>query len=177
MPEEKNKVEAVLFTTGRFLRLDELAQLSGIASVGILKELLLSLQQEYTQRDSAMELIQQGEQWKLTLKKNYLPLTENLLTDAELDRPTQETLAVVAYKSPVIQSDVIKIRGTTAYDHLKILQQLEFVTAEKSGRTKILKISPKFYDYFDVVADQLQSKMAATQEQKPEPAPAATPQP
>ncbi len=175
MSEEKNKVEAVLFTTGRFLNIDNLAKLAGIGSVGIIKDLLLELQKDYSQRICAMEIVQQGEQWKLTLKRDYLPLTESLLSDAELDRPTQETLAVVAYKSPAFQSDIIKIRGNTAYDHLKILQELGFVTAEKSGRTKILKIAPKFYDYFDVVADQLHAKMAATQEKKEEPVSSSTP--
>ncbi len=32
MNEEKNKVEAVLFTTGRFVTLEELSKMSGIGS-------------------------------------------------------------------------------------------------------------------------------------------------
>jgi len=95
---------------------------------------------------------------KLTIKKEYLYLTEKLLSDCEFDMPTQETLAVVAYKNPVLQCDVIKMRGNKAYDHIKLLKDEGFVLSEKSGRTRLLKLAPKFFDYFDVVEDTIKPK-------------------
>ena len=159
MQDDKNKAETVLFTTGRFLNLDEISKLSGIGSVGYLKELLDGLKKDYETRNGALEIISQGEKWKINIRKEYLHLTENLLTDAELDRPTQETLAVIAYKNPAQQHEIIKIRGNKAYDHISILKELDFVTSEPSGRSRLLKLTQKFYDYFDVVADQLQAKL------------------
>jgi len=159
MQDDKNKAETVLFTTGRFLNLDEISKLSGIGSVGYLKELLDGLKKDYETRNGALEIISQGEKWKINIRKEYLHLTENLLTDAELDRPTQETLAVIAYKNPAQQHEIIKIRGNKAYDHIGILKELDFVTSEPSGRSRLLKLTQKFYDYFDVVADQLQAKL------------------
>jgi len=161
MQDLKNRVEAVLFTTGRFLGLDEISRLCGIGSVGSIKEALEALQKDYENRGCALEVIGQGEKWKLNIRKEYLYLTENLLTDTELDKPTQETLAVIAYKNPALQSEIIRIRGNTAYDHIKLLKELDFVTAESSGRTFILKLTGKFYDYFDIVENQLRSKMQA----------------
>ena len=81
-----------------------------------------------------------------------------MLSDTELDKPTQETLALVAYRNPILQSEIIDMRGNTAYDHIKSLRGLEFITSEKKGRTRLLKLTPKFYDYFDVVDDQLKQK-------------------
>src|SRR3989344_3609677 len=159
MQDDKNKAETVLFTTGRFLNLDEISKLSGIGSMGYLKELLEGLKKDYETRDGSLEIISQGEKWKINIRKEYLHLTENLLTDAELDRPTQETLAVIAYKNPAQQHEIIKIRGNKAYDHIGILKELDFVTSEPSGRSRLLKLTQKFYDYFDVVADQLQAKL------------------
>ena len=159
MQDDKNKAETVLFTTGRFLNLDEISKLSGIGSVGYLKELLDGLKKDYETRNGALEIISQGEKWKINIRKEYLHLTENLLTDAELDRPTQETLAVIAYKNPAQQHEIIKIRGNKAYDHIGILKELDFVTSEPSGRSRLLKLTQKFYDYFDVVADQLKAKL------------------
>ncbi|MBI2148044.1 SMC-Scp complex subunit ScpB [Candidatus Woesearchaeota archaeon] len=161
MQEDKNKVEAILFTTGRFIGVEELSKLCGVASLGYLKETLQSLKVDYENRNGALELLEQGDKWKLNIRKNYLYLTESLLSDSELDRPTQETLAVVAYKNPVSQSEIIKIRGNGAYDHIKTLKELDFVTSEPMGRTRILKLTSKFYDYFDVVENQLRSKMQA----------------
>ncbi|MFC1774850.1 SMC-Scp complex subunit ScpB [Nanoarchaeota archaeon] len=67
-------------------------------------------------------------------------------------------LAVIAYKSPILQSDVIKIRTNKAYDHLKLLEDQSFITREKHGRTKLIKITQKFYDYFEISPEELQKK-------------------
>ena len=149
------KLEAVLYTTGKFLSLEDMGQLLGIASLGIVRDALHQLQERYRTLDTALMLVQFHDTWKLTVKKDYMYFSETLLTDCELDMPTQETLAVIAYKSPVYQSEVIKIRGNSAYDHIHSLKELGFITGEKSGRTRLLKVTEKFYDYFDVVADSL----------------------
>ncbi|MBI2110685.1 SMC-Scp complex subunit ScpB [Candidatus Woesearchaeota archaeon] len=155
--EDLKKAEAILFTTGRLLTIEEISSLSGIGSLGYLQELLAKLQEKYQQQESSLELVQEGNKWKLALRKEYLYLTEKLLSDAELDKPTQETLAIIAYKQPMLQSDVIKIRGNTAYDHIKVLKEQEFITSEKSGRTRILKLTPKFFDYFNVIEGNLKN--------------------
>lgn len=166
MQDDKNKVEALLFTTGRFIGLEELSRLSSIGSIGYLKEVLHELKKDYEKRGNALELTEQGEKWKLNIKRDYLYLTEKLLTDSELDKPTQETLAVIAYKNPALQSEIIRIRGNGAYDHIKVLKELDFVASEQSGRTFILKLTTKFYDYFDVVENQLRSKMQSIKEKE-----------
>ena len=168
MQDDKNKVEAVLFTTGRFLSLEEISKMTGIGSLGYLKELIHELLKEYSEGKGALEIIQQGEKFKLNIKKDYLYLTENLLTDTELDRPTQETLAVIAYKNPALQSEIIKIRGNGAYDHIKILKELDFINTEPIGKSQTLKLTSKFYDYFDIVEDHLRSKLKS-QGEKTEP--------
>jgi len=167
--EDLKKVEAILFTTGRLLTIEEISNLSGIGSLGYLQELLTQLQKKYQQQESSLELVQEGNKWKLALKKEYLYLTEKLLSDAELDKPTQETLAIVAYKQPMFQSEVIKIRGNTAYDHIKVLKEQEFITSEKSGRTRILRLTPKFFDYFNVIEGNLKNILQAKEKNEKSP--------
>ena len=159
MEKEKRKIEAVLFTTGRFLGIKEVSEMTGIASLGFLKDVLNELKENYEKLNSSLEITREQNQWKLGLKKEFLYLTEGLLTSSELDRPVQETLAMVAYKQPAIQSDVINIRGNKAYDHIKVLRENGFLESEKFGRTKILKLTQKFYDYFDVVEDSLKQTL------------------
>jgi len=65
---------------------------------------------------------------------------------------------MIAYKQPVEQSMIIKLRGNSAYDHIKQLKDQSFVTSEKSGRTRVLKLSKTFYSYFDVNKEEIQSK-------------------
>ena len=158
MQDVKNRIEAILFTTGRFLTVDEIASLCNIGSIGVVKDALKELIETYKSRESALELTEQGNAIKLNIRKDYLFLTTKLLSDTELDKPTQETLALVAYRNPILQAEIINMRGNTAYDHIKSLRELEFITSEKKGRTRLLKLTPKFYDYFDVVDDQLKQK-------------------
>ncbi len=158
MQEYKNRVEAILFTTGKFMDLDEISRLCGIASTGMLREVIDELKKDYETRQGAITLIEENGRYKLNIKKQYSYLTTKLLTDSELDKPTQETLAIIAYKNPALQSDVIKIRGTTAYDHIKFLKENGFITSEKHGRTKLLKLAPKFFEYFDVVEESLKAQ-------------------
>jgi len=57
---------------------------------------------------------------------------------------------VIAWKYPIVQSDLIKIRHNKAYDHIKMLSEREFIAKEKSGRTYKIKLTPKFFEYFDL---------------------------
>ncbi|MDD5649939.1 MAG: SMC-Scp complex subunit ScpB [Candidatus Nanoarchaeia archaeon] len=156
--EDHNKIEAVLFATGKFLSINEIASMCGIGSVGIIKEILENLKREYEEKNTSLELVNDNEKWKLTIKKEYLYLTEKLLSDCEFDFPTQETLAMVAYKNPVLQCDIIKIRGNKAYDHIKMLKDEGFLVSEKSGRTRLLKLTPKFFEYFNVIEGNIKLK-------------------
>ncbi len=158
MEDFKNRVEAILFTTGRFMDLQEIASLCNIGSIDMVKEVLDSLKKDYESRNSSLALIEEDGKWRLNIKKEYNYLTTKLLDSAEMDRPTQETLALIAYKNPAIQSEIVKMRGNTSYDHIKFLKDSNFITSEKYGRTRLLKLTPKFFEYFDVVEDQLKAK-------------------
>ena len=157
MQDLKHKVEAVLFTTGKFLTAEEISNLSGLSNEEVIQGISL-LFEDYNNRDTSLEIIKLGDKYKLNIKKEHLHITTKLLKDTELNKPTQKTLALIAYKQPVLQSLIIKMRGNTAYDHIKDLQQFEFITSEKTGRTRTLKVTQKFYDYFDIVQDELKQK-------------------
>ena len=157
MHDIRHKVEAVLFTTGKFLTVEEISNLSSLANEEVLQGISM-LFEDYSTRSTALEIIKQGDKYKLNLKKEHMHITTKLLKDTELDRPTQETLALIAFKQPVFQSLMVKMRGNTCYEHIKNLEQFEFITSEKAGRTRLLKVTQKFYDYFDIVNDELKQK-------------------
>jgi segregation and condensation protein B len=159
MVDNKKKIEAILFTTGRFLSLEEISQYCSIVPIDMVKKILETLKKDYQNKDSALEIVNENNKWKLNIKKEHLYLTEKLLEHAEMNKPIQETLAVIAYKQPAIQSDVVKIRGNKSYDHISFLEENGFVIGEKFGRTKLLKLTEKFYDYFDVVKEQLVERL------------------
>lgn len=147
--ELKNQIEALLFACGRKMTLDEL-KLHLPASSAAIKEATAELQKEYTDRESPVMIVQEGDSWKLTTREKYLSLVRKINPNTELTKTMMETLAVIAWKQPITQSEVIAIRTNKAYEHITELEKMGFLVKEKYGRTFMLKLTQKFFDYFDL---------------------------
>lgn len=163
--EIKNKIEAILFTLGKFVSLEDLAKYCEIGSLGVIKEALEDLKKDYQNRFGSLEVQEHEGRIKLNIKKEFGFLTNKLLTSNELDSPTTKTLAIIAYKQPVTQNEVIKIRGNKAYDHIKSLKLGNLVTSEKKGRTRLLKLTQNFYEYFDIAENEVKDKIKTNVEE------------
>ncbi len=157
MEDLKKKVEALLFSSARRMSLEEIAKLCRHSPEQI-KEVLLLLQKEYDEKQGSLMVVDEGEYWKLTTREEYLNLVKNIVTQTELSKTLMETLAVIAFKYPIKQADLIKIRTNKAYDHLKELEELGYITRQKFGRTKLIKLSQKFFDYFSLPEDKLKEQ-------------------
>ncbi|MDI6737290.1 MAG: SMC-Scp complex subunit ScpB [Nanoarchaeota archaeon] len=158
MEDMQNKVEAVLFITGSFMTIEDIGKSAGIGSEGLVKEAVQKLKASYDEKQGSLEIVENEGKYKIALRKDYVLFSTKLLSNTELDRPTQETLAIIAYKQPILQADLIKVRGNGAYDHIHTLKDLQFIISEKFGRTRKLKLAPKFFDYFDIAGDMLKAK-------------------
>lgn len=148
--EEKKKeelIEAVLFLAGRFLSLQELVMFTNINPL-TLRELLDKLQEKYA-KHSSLTIVARDGSYKMDVKQEYAYLINKLASGSvEFSEAERETLAIVAYKQPITQAIVVKIRGNKAYDHVKHLLQAGLIKAKKAGRTLELKLDDNFYNYF-----------------------------
>ncbi|MEK6901614.1 MAG: SMC-Scp complex subunit ScpB [Nanoarchaeota archaeon] len=145
----QKKVEAVLFTVGKEITTERVASLCSLP-VEEAERIILGLQQEHAQRDHSLQLVRRENGWKLTVRDEFVPLVSAIVTSTELERPLTETLAVIAWRYPIVQSDLIKLRGSSAYEHMSRLEELGFVEKEKTGRTFKVKLTQKFFEYFDL---------------------------
>jgi segregation and condensation protein B len=144
------KIEAALFISARYLSVKELVELTDINPL-ILKELLVKLQEKYQNIDSAIEFLNKDELWKMDIKQEYSDMINRFATGkAEFSKAEQETLAIIAYKQPVKQSVIIKIRGNKAYDHIKHYIDVGLVRTKRAGHTLELSLTENFYEYFHV---------------------------
>src|SRR5271154_4982425 len=69
---------------------------------------------EFTERDSGIDLRETGEGWRMYTRARFAPYVEKLLLDgarSKLTRAALETLAVVAYRQPVTRARVSAVRG------------------------------------------------------------------
>ena len=150
----KKKVESILFAAGRAVTLKELQSLLHINEPGLIKETVRELKEEFDANESSMMILPEGEGWKLTVREGFLPLVRRINPHTELSKTILETLAVIAWKQPALQSDVVKIRTNKAYDHISELDRLGFITKERHGRSFLIKVTQKFLDYFDLPDDK-----------------------
>ncbi len=153
--EDLRKLEAVFFISARFLNMQELISLTDLNPI-IIQELIEKLQEKYEKQDSAMEIIQKNEMWKMDVKPSYQWIINRLAGGkSEFSKAEQETLGIIAFKQPIKQSVIIKIRGNKAYDHIKKFVDIGLVNKKKEGHTNELSLSDDFYDYFTFQGETL----------------------
>lgn len=158
---DMNVVEAILFVSGGFLSMKDLIMLSDMNPI-IIREILEKLQESYREKESALQIIQKGEgeslAWKMDVRPEFTHLTTKLATgSSEFTKAEQGTLALIAFKQPMKQSVVIKIRGNKAYDHIKRFSDLGLIKKKKQGHTHELSLSDEFYDYFNLPASNAEA--------------------
>lgn len=154
--EDWKKIEALLFASGKYLTEEQLISLSGISKNKI-KKTLKDLQDNYAKINTSLAIYNEADAWKLNVKEEFTDIIREVVSDAEMPRAVMETLAIIAYKSPVLQSEIKDIRGTSVYDHIPLLETKGFITREKHGRSYKIKLTNKFHEYFDIDGD---SKLA-----------------
>ena len=156
--EAFEKVEAALFISGKFLNIHELIMLTDINPI-MLKEILHRLEKKYS--TGALRLINRNNSWKMDVAEKYHFMVNKLATgNAEFTKAEQETLAVIAYKQPIKQSVIIKIRGNKAYDHIAKFREVGLVDVKKMGHTNELTLSEDFYEYFSVQQSQKENEIS-----------------
>lgn len=139
-------LEASLFMSSRPLMLDELAKISGINSLGYLKQLLVRLQKEYEPR--GMEIANGRGGWKMQVRQHLLQHVAHLTPYSDVPEGCKRTLALIVYKEPMKQADLIRIQGNKAYTYIKDLRKRGLVKTEKKGRTIVVKLTQEFERYF-----------------------------
>jgi len=159
------RLESVLFAAGKKVPIEDIAKMCNKKdSVPLIEAGLKKLKERYASADSSLMVIQDGGAWKLTVKEQFMPFVRKIVTQTELKKSVMETLAVISYKNPIIQSELIKIRTNKAYDHLDLLEEEGYITRKKKGRTKEITLAPKFFEYFDLPEDALHEKFKSVQE-------------
>ncbi len=156
------KIEAILFAVGKKMSIEKLQILTEIDPDQI-KTLLNELRQEYQEKSQTLKVENSDDgMWKLTVQDKYIPIVSNLVQETELERPLMETLAVIAWKYPIIQSEIIKLRGPGAYDHMRTLVERGFIEKTPYQRTYKVKLTKKFFQYFDLPSEEAKEAFLKT---------------
>jgi len=147
-----------LYLKGKPLSKKALAEItnSDIISVNTaIKELKL----KYSNKSSALDLIEKNNDISLELKDSLNEFVDELLP-ADLNTAVLRTLATIAIKRRILQSDLIIIRGSSAYEHIKELYEKKLILKrkQKDGRSYWISLSEKFFQTF-AVSDEFLSQL------------------
>jgi len=150
--ELKPKIEAVLFTTAKALKVKEIAEILG-AEPDAIEESLLELIMDYSSRDTALE-IDDEDGYIFQVKLEHMDIVEKLCP-VELKPAVLKTLTVIALKEPIRQSYLKDLRGSNAYEHVQELVEKGLIAKnkDKNGRSFNIKTTQKFNEYFKLKGD------------------------
>ena len=155
------KIEAIIYIKGRPVSIEEIfsclhqrdlasSKLSP-SDRALVEDGLIELMNDYAHRNSALEIVETEAGYSLQLKNEY----EYLLTElvpAELGKGALRTLAAVALKNPILQTELIDLRGSSAYQQVAELVNLGFIRKREQadGRSYWLEVTNKFHQYFEI---------------------------
>jgi segregation and condensation protein B len=156
----KKLIEAALFMASRPLDVKEISKMTGIASLGEIEGMLNGLKMEYEGR--GMEILKTPEGWIMQVKQDMLPKVARFAKHSDLAEGHRRTLALVVYKEPVMQSEIIRIQGNKAYDYIKHLERKGLVKTEKKGRSRVVQTAQEFENYFGKDKEAIKERLEKT---------------
>jgi len=148
-------VEAVLFAADKPLapnKISDIAELGGIRAV---RQVVAELNERYERDGRSFRIVEIAGGYQMQTLPQYAELVARLHTsrsEAKLSQAALETLAIVAYRQPVLRADVEAIRGVACGEVLRNLMEKNLVRiagrAEEIGRPMLYGTTNHFLEVF-----------------------------
>jgi segregation and condensation protein B len=149
------RVEASLFAADEPLTPRRLAAAADLADAGEARRLVRRLQLFYDQDGSAFQVEEIAGGFQLLTQPPFHPWLTRLRrtgNDLRLSPAARETLAIIAYRQPIMRADVEAVRGVQCGDVLQLLMERGLVRIagrdESLGRPILYGTTKKFLQVF-----------------------------
>lgn len=154
-PERLARVEAVLLLSREPLASRKLAQLANLADGTEARTLIGRLNRMYDGRRTAFRVEEVAGGFQLLTRAAFgawLRRIHQSSGETRLSGPAMETLAVVAYRQPVLRADIEAIRGVQCGEMLRQLMERDLVRivgrADELGRPLLYGTTKRFLQVF-----------------------------
>jgi len=154
MDDLKNIIESLLFVADEPLTIERLKQIISGAEAKALRAALEELTVDYETRLGGFYLNQVAGGYQIRTRPEYMEWIKRLLQPKpqRLSKAALETLAIIAYKQPVIRSDIEQLRGVDCGGVLRVLLERKFIRVlgrkEIPGRPLIYATTKRFLEVF-----------------------------
>lgn len=149
------RVEAVLITADRSLGTSRIQELVGVESPGEVTEAIEQLNEAYASSGRVFRIEQVASGWQVLTLSDYAEVisqAQKSKAQTRLSASAMETLAVIAYRQPVIRTEVEAIRGVGCGEVIRQLMERQLVKvvgrAEEIGRPMLYGTTKRFLEVF-----------------------------
>ncbi|MHB0956627.1 MAG: SMC-Scp complex subunit ScpB [Pirellulaceae bacterium] len=151
----RQRLEAILLISREPLNSRKLAQHAGLTDGTEARTLVRQLNRIYDQQGRAYRVEQLGGGFRLLTRSRFAPWLRRLAHVPPLERlsaPAMETLAVVAYRQPVLRAEIEAIRGVSCGEILRQLMERDLVRiggrSDELGRPYLYTTTKRFLQLF-----------------------------
>ena len=117
-------LEALLFVAGEPLTLDRLVTVLEGSSRAEVRDALSALQRDYAAAGRGLQIVEIAGGYQIATRVDCAPWIkrlERVKAGAKLSRSAMETLAIIAYKQPLVRGEIEQIRGVDTAGVLRTL--------------------------------------------------------
>ena len=151
----KKIAEAILFAADSSVPLDKLTEIIEEAERREIKKALKTLAQEYDSEERPYALSEVAGGWQIYCRPEYSKWVRELhrgRIPTRLSQAALETLAIIAYKQPIVRAEIETIRGVDSSGVLATLMRRDLTTiagrAPGMGRALMYRTTKEFLRYF-----------------------------
>lgn len=148
-------VEALLFASDAPVGAGKLAELAGAATPVRVRQTIKQLNEKYETAELSFRIEAIAGGFQMLTLADYQPWLMKLnkqRSRSRLSNAAIETLAIIAYKQPIIRAEIDTIRGVASGDALTRLREMGLIKivgrAELVGRPMLYGTTRKFLDVF-----------------------------
>jgi segregation and condensation protein B len=148
-------IESLLFASGDPLTADRIKEVLEGTDKKTVERLLLELQKDYDSREGGLRIVQIAGGYQLVTPPDHgfwVRKLKKTKTSSRLSKPSLETLAIIAYKQPVVKSDIDGIRGVDSSGVLKGLLDKRLIKImgrmDVAGKPLMYGTTREFLQYF-----------------------------
>lgn len=149
------RLEAALFLAREPMSVRRLVQLAEISEGSKPRTLLRELNERYDRQQCAFRVVEVAGGFQLRTRPEFAPWLvrmQEVPTTVRLSTPAMETLAVIAYKQPVLRAEIERLRGVQCGELIRQLLDRDLVRivgrSEELGRPFFYGTTKNFLEVF-----------------------------
>jgi segregation and condensation protein B len=156
MEDIKYIIESLLFVADEPLPVDRIKKVLIQAETAEIREAMAELTAEYEARGGGFYLDEVAGGYQIRTRPKYTDWIKKLIQPKplRLSKPALETLVIIAYKQPIIRSDIEHLRGVDCGGVIRVLLERKLVRVlgrkEIAGRPLIYATTKRFLEIFDL---------------------------